>query len=93
MLAITTVGVLALAGLVVDGGALLAARGRAADLVEQTARAGTSAITPASLRGPSLADLRINPGAAQRPGFWPLGTPPARPPLPGRRPRRTSPGA
>src|SRR4249919_1908103 len=66
MLAIITVGILALAGLVIDGGAMLAERGRAADLAEQAARAGASAITPASLRGPSPADLRIDPGAAQR---------------------------
>ena len=66
MLAITAVGMLALAGLVFDGGALLAARGRAADLAEQAARAGASAITPTSLRGPSPAGLRIDPAAAQR---------------------------
>jgi Flp pilus assembly protein TadG len=66
ILAILTVGMLALAGLVIDGGAMLAARGRTADLAEQSARAGASAITPASLRGPSPAGLRIDPAAADR---------------------------
>src|SRR4051794_15932656 len=45
---------------------MLAARGQAADLAEQAARAGTAAITPGSLRGPSPAGLRIDPMAAQR---------------------------
>ena len=86
MLAITTVGMLALAGLVIDGGALLAARGQAADLAEQAARAAASAVTPASLRGPNPADLRIDTTAGQtrRPKSSPLDTPPARSPSAGR---------
>jgi Flp pilus assembly protein TadG len=74
VLAITTVGVLALAGLVIDGGALLAARGQAADLAEQAARAGASAITPTSLRGPNPVALRIDPDAAQRAATQVLAT-------------------
>jgi Flp pilus assembly protein TadG len=66
MLAIITVGMLALAGLMIDGGTMLAERGRAADLAEQAARAGASAIIPASLRGPSPASLRIDPITAQQ---------------------------
>jgi Flp pilus assembly protein TadG len=64
-MAIFTVALLALAGLVIDGGASLAARGRAHDLAAQAARAGADALSPQSLRGPSPADLVIDPAAAQ----------------------------
>ena len=62
--AIVTVAALMMAGLVVDGGAALAARERAADLATQAARAGAAALTPTSLRagGPLTAD----PAAATR---------------------------
>lgn len=59
------VGLLVMAGLVVDGGAAIAARARAADLAEQAARAGADALSPASLRGPSPTDLRVDPVAAR----------------------------
>lgn len=49
--AIMTVAALAMAGLVIDGGAALATRERAADLATQAARAGANALLPASLRG------------------------------------------
>ena len=49
VLAILTVGMLAMAGLVIDGGAALAARGRAADVAQQAARAGADALPAACL--------------------------------------------
>ncbi len=61
---ILTVGMLAMAGLVVDGGAALAARGRAADVAQQAARAGADALAPASLRRGDPAGLAVNPAAA-----------------------------
>lgn len=63
--AIVTVAAFALSGLVVDGGAALATRERAADLATQAARAGADALTAASLRG-APADLQIDPIAAKR---------------------------
>ncbi len=64
-LALMAVGLLAMAGLVIDGGAALAARGRAADIAQEAARAGADAITEASLRGASPAQLQIDPAAAR----------------------------
>ena len=61
---ILTLGMLAMAGLVVDGGAALAARGRAADVAQQAARAGADALAPASLRRGDPAGLTVNPAAA-----------------------------
>lgn len=61
---ILTVGMLAMAGLVVDGGAALAARGRAADVAQQAARAGADALAPDSLRTGDPAGLAVNPAAA-----------------------------
>jgi Flp pilus assembly protein TadG len=63
-LALFAVALLAMAGLVVDGGAAIAARERAADLAEQAARAGADALVPASLRGSSPAELRVDHAAA-----------------------------
>jgi len=45
-LAIVMVALLAFAGLVLDGGTALAARGQAADVAQQAARAGADALTP-----------------------------------------------
>ena len=64
LMAVFAVGMFAMAGLVIDGGAALAARGRAADLAEQASRAGADALAPHSLRGRSPQDLRIDPAAA-----------------------------
>ena len=64
-MALIVVGLLVMAGLVIDGGAAIAARARAADLAEQAARAGADALSPASLRGPSPADLAVDPAAAR----------------------------
>lgn len=62
--AIITIAAIAMAGMVIDGGAALATRERAADVATQAARAGANALTPQSLRtGP--ADLRVDPVAAQ----------------------------
>jgi Flp pilus assembly protein TadG len=63
--AIVTVAALMMAGLVVDGGAALATRERAADLATQAARAGATALTPASLRG-LTGGLQADPAAATR---------------------------
>lgn len=64
-MALFTVGMLAMAGLVVDGGTALASRGRAHDVAQQAARAGADALSAASLRGLSPAALRIDPGRAR----------------------------
>lgn len=61
--AIITVAALAMAGLVIDGGAALATRERAADIATQAARAGANALQPASLRGEPAA-LIADPAAA-----------------------------
>jgi hypothetical protein len=63
-----TLVLLLFAGLVFDGGTALAARGRAADLAAQAARAGADALTPASLRAGGPVDLRIDPVTAQAAG-------------------------
>jgi Flp pilus assembly protein TadG len=49
-MAIFVVALLAVAGLVIDGGYTLAAKRRAIDEAEGAARAGAQALTPASLR-------------------------------------------
>jgi Flp pilus assembly protein TadG len=61
---VVATALLAMAGLVVDGGYALAARQEAGTVAEQAARAGADALAPSSLRdnGP----LRLDPAAAQR---------------------------
>ena len=61
---VITVGLLAMAGLVIDGGNALAAREQATDVAQQAARAGADALTPDSLRG-SPTGLTASPAAAQ----------------------------
>jgi Flp pilus assembly protein TadG len=61
---VITVGLLAMAGLVIDGGNALAAREQATDVAQQAARAGADALTPESLRG-SPTGLTASPAAAQ----------------------------
>jgi Flp pilus assembly protein TadG len=56
---IFAVALFAMAGLVIDGGLALDARGRAVDVAQQAARAGAGAISPDSLRGRSP-DLRVD---------------------------------
>ncbi len=50
-LALVMVALLAFAGLVLDGGTALAARGQAADVAQQAARAGADALTPNTVFG------------------------------------------
>lgn len=61
----TMVGLIVLAGLVLDGGAALAARGKAADTAAQAARAGADALDQASLRSATPAGFTANPAAAR----------------------------
>ncbi|SOD72941.1 hypothetical protein SAMN05892883_2253 [Jatrophihabitans sp. GAS493] len=49
-MAVVAVAMVAMLGMVVDGGNALAARERAADVAAQAARAGVDALTPISLR-------------------------------------------
>ncbi len=65
-LALLTVGLLAMAGLVVDGGTAMAARAQAADLAQEAARHGADALAPDSLRGTSPTELRVDPVAARQ---------------------------
>ena len=60
-----TLALLAVTGLVYDGGAALIARGRAYDLAAQAARAGANAISSESLRTGGPSQLRVDPVAAQ----------------------------
>src|SRR4051812_49043339 len=64
-LLIMTVALVVLAGLVLDGGAALAAHGRAADTAQQAARAGADALDEQSLRATTPGGLTTNPGAAR----------------------------
>lgn len=66
VMVILTVAMFAMAGLVIDGGAALAARGKAADLAQEASRAGVSAMVPASLRGRSPSEITIDAAAADR---------------------------
>jgi Flp pilus assembly protein TadG len=61
--AITTLAALVMAGLVIDGGAALATRERAADLATQAARAAATALNPTSLREQPTG-LSVDPAAA-----------------------------
>lgn len=61
---VITAALLAMAGLVIDGGYALAARQEASTVAEQAARAGADALAPASLRGSG--PLRLDPSAARR---------------------------
>ena len=63
------IGLLAMAGLVVDGGNAINARQRAADLAQQAARAGADALSPASLHTAEPSQLRADPGAATRAAY------------------------
>ncbi len=61
--AISAVALLAMAGLVIDGGYALADRQTAADAAEQAARAGADALSQNSLRSDGPA--RVNPAKAR----------------------------
>ena len=62
---VLTVGLLAMAGLVIDGGNALAAREQAADTAQQAARAGADALSPDSLRAGNPSELAATQAAAQ----------------------------
>jgi len=64
MMPIVVVGLLAMVGLVVDGGTALSARGRAADVAQQAARAGADALDPNAVRRGRPDRLVLNPAAA-----------------------------
>ncbi len=64
-MAIITVALLAMAGLVLDGGTAIAARAAAGDVAQEAARAGADARTPTSLRASNPAGLRVDPAAAR----------------------------
>lgn len=61
---VITMGLLAMAGLVIDGGNALAARQQAADVSQQAARAGADALSASSLRGADPAQLSATPAGA-----------------------------
>lgn len=63
--AIVAFAAVVMLGFVLDGGAALATRERAADLATQAARAGADALSPASLRG-QPAGLQADPAAARQ---------------------------
>jgi Flp pilus assembly protein TadG len=58
------VAMVAMAGLVVDGGNAIAARQHAADLAQQAARAGADALSPDSLHTAVPSQLAADPAAA-----------------------------
>lgn len=58
-------GLIAMAGLIVDGGNAIAARERAEDVAQQAARAGADALSPVSLRDSGPNDISADPGAAR----------------------------
>lgn len=64
MMPIVAVGLMAMAGLVVDGGTALSAHGRAADVAQQAARAGADALDPTAVRHARPTRLVVNPAAA-----------------------------
>jgi Flp pilus assembly protein TadG len=64
-LAILATGMIAMAGLVIDGGAALATRQQAADVADQAARAGADALSPDSLRNGDPNGLHADPVAAK----------------------------
>lgn len=59
------VGLVAMAGLVVDGGNAIAARQRAADVAQQAARAGADALSPSTLHNADPSELTADPTAAR----------------------------
>jgi Flp pilus assembly protein TadG len=60
-----TLGMLVMAGLVLDGGAAFAARGAAATAAQQAARAGADALDPLSLRSTDPTGVTVNAAAAR----------------------------
>jgi Flp pilus assembly protein TadG len=61
---VITIGLLAMAGLVIDGGNAITAREQAVDAAQQASRAGADALSADSLRG-NPSRLSASPAAAQ----------------------------
>lgn len=59
------IGLIAMAGLIVDGGNAISARERAGDVSQQAARAGADALSPTALHDSNPSDLTADPGAAR----------------------------
>jgi Flp pilus assembly protein TadG len=59
------IGLIAMLGLIVDGGNAIAARERAADVAQQAARAGADTLSPAALHASDPTDLTADPGAVR----------------------------
>lgn len=59
------VGLIAMAGLIVDGGNAIAARERAEDVAQQAARAGADALSPVALHDANPGQLTADPVAAR----------------------------
>jgi Flp pilus assembly protein TadG len=59
------VGLIAMAGLIVDGGNAIAARERAEDVAQQAARAGADALSPVALHDANPGQLTADPAAAR----------------------------
>jgi hypothetical protein len=65
-LVVMFIALMVLAGLVLDGGRALAARGRAEMVAQQAARAGADALSAASLRSGGTSQLTLNPMMARQ---------------------------
>lgn len=65
MTAVLVLGLLAVAGLVVDGTGQLRAGQQATGIAQQAARAGADALSPATLRRSGPSELVVNPAAAR----------------------------
>jgi Flp pilus assembly protein TadG len=61
---IITVAIMAMAGLLIDGGKAIAAREKAADVAQQAARAASDQLSPNGLRAGQPADLAPDPARA-----------------------------
>jgi hypothetical protein len=59
------IGLIAMAGLIVDGGNAIAAREHAEDVAQQAARAGADALSPIALHDSTPANLTPDPSAAR----------------------------
>ena len=59
------IGLIAMAGLIVDGGNAISARERAEDVSQQAARAGADALSPIALHDSDPSALTADPGAAR----------------------------
>lgn len=65
LVAVCMLGLLAVAGLVIDGGVLFSARRDLQSLADGAARSGAMAIDEQTLRGSGGSHIYLNPGAAE----------------------------